>query len=571
MKMKTTNQLVKELKEENEDFEFYPTTKEIVEKIMEYIREKRINIGDTLDIGCGNGNFFNKAEEVITEKEYCTLRFYHKYGIEKSSVLINEVVKNNTLSILGTDFFEQNLIDKKVNLIFSNPPYSIYDKWTVKILKEGNADNFILVLPSRWKENKEIKKIMEERKQTFEVIFSSDFYNAERKANCTVDIVAIEPESYSMKDPFDYWFENTFKFNAEKENDYFKDSEEKKEKRNEIIASSDTVDMLVSLYNNDMDKLYTNYKELEKLDKELFKEIGIDLKLLKDSLKKRISGLKNFYWQILFEKFNPIKSRLTYKICERITKTLDDNTSIDFTKNNIYEVTLWIIQNSNSYLDEQLSEFFFSLCKSENILRYKSNKRWNEDDWKYIKENLNHYHYAWKEEKAKYMKYLMLDYRIIVSNWKNFEYRYNDTYQLTEYAYNFLYDMSVIAENLGFKIKEFLPNTHYGAINPDYYRNFDIYYTEKENDGLFETTSENLFANIKMYQNGNIHIKFCKEFMQKLNVEMARINGWIQDKTECQNEMDFSEEEVNRYWNSNKKLLLENGIKLIGFSEKEIA
>ena len=74
-----------------------------------------------------------------------------------------------------------------------------------------------------------------------------------------------------------------------------------------------------------------------------------------------------------------------------------------------------------------------------------------------------------------------------------------------------------------------------------------------------------------MYQNGNIHFKFCKEFMQKLNVEMARINGWIQDKTECQNEMDFTEEEINRYWKSNKKLLLENGIKLIGFSEKEIA
>lgn len=569
--MKTTSQLVKELKEENEDFEFYPTTKEIVEKIIETIKEKHLSIYNTLDIGCGNGNFFNKAEEIIKEKNYENIVcFNHKYGIEKSSVLINEVVKNNTLSILGTDFFEQNLIDKKVDLIFSNPPYSIYDKWTVKILKEGNAEKIILVLPERWKENKEIKKVMEDRKQTFEIISTSDFYNAERKANCKVDIVLIKPFEYSMKDPFDYWFENTFKFKAEKENDYFEDRKEKEEKRNEIIASSDTVDMLVTLYNNDMDKLYKNYKELEKLDKELFKEIGIDLKLLKESLQKRISGLKNFYWQILFEKFNPIKSRLTSKICERITKTLDDNTSIDFTKNNIYEVTLWIIQNSNSYLDEQLSDFFFSLCKAENILRYKSNKRWNEDDWKYIKENLNHYHYAWKEEKAKYMKYLMLDYRIIVSNWKNFEDHYTYT-SMSSYAYYFLYDMAVIASNLGFNIKGFLPKTYSTEIDPDDYRNFDIYYTEKENDGLFETTSEKLFANVKMYQNGNIHFKFCKEFMQKLNVEMARINGWIQDKTECQNEMDFTEEEINRYWKSNKKLLLENGIKLIGFSEKEIA
>lgn len=568
--MRKTKDLVTELKEKNEDFEFYPTTKEIVEKIIDCIKEKDINVTKTLDIGCGNGNFFNKAEEVLKEKNYGHIYFYDKYGIEKSSVLINEVLKNDTLSILGTDFFEQNLIDKNVNLIFSNPPYSIYEQWTLKILKEGNADNFILVLPSRWKENKVIKNVMEERKQTYEVIYSSDFYNAERKANCKVDVVLIKPVKYSMEDPFNYWFESTFKFKAEKEKDYFNDRSEKEEKRNEIITASDTVDMLVSFYNNDMDKLYGNYKELEKLDAALFKEIGIDLKLLKESLKKRISGLKNFYWQILFEKFNPIKSRLTTKICEKITRILDNNTSIDFTKNNIYEVTLWIIQNSNKYLDSQLSEFFLSLCKAENIIRYKSNKRWNEDDWRYIKENLNHYHYDWREKKEQYLKYLMLDYRIIVSNWKNFEDHY--TYNcLSNCAYNFLYDMSIIASNLGFNIKEFLSKTRHAEIDIDNYKNFDVFYTEEENEGLFETQSEKLFANIKMYKNGNIHIKFCKEFMQKLNIEMARINGWIQDKTECQNEMDFSEEEVNRYWDSNKKLLLENGIKLIGFSEKEIA
>ena len=69
---------------------------------------------------------------------------------------------------------------------------------------------------------------------------------------------------------------------------------------------------------------------------------------------------------------------------------------------------------------------------------------------------------------------------------------------------------------------------------------------------------------IKLYKNGNRHVKFCKEFMQKLNVEMARINGWIQDKSQAAEELGMSAIEIEQAWGSNRKLEIAAGKQLLG-------
>ena len=97
----------------------------------------------------------------------------------------------------------------------------------------------------------------------------------------------------------------------------------------------------------------------------------------------------------------------------------------------------------------------------------------------------------------------------------------------------------------------------YSDIDMSDWSNFDI----KTKDGK-------LFANVKLYKNGNKHMKFCKEFMQKLNVEMARINGWIHSKEEAAEEMEMSAAEINRAWNNNLKIGVGEGTKLLGLPEK---
>ena len=78
---------------------------------------------------------------------------------------------------------------------------------------------------------------------------------------------------------------------------------------------------------------------------------------------------------------------------------------------------------------------------------------------------------------------------------------------------------------------------------------------------------EKVFANVKLYKNGNRHVKFCKEFMQKLNVEMARINGCVQDKSEAIKEMDIPADVINSVWKTNLQIGIESGNKLLGLPE----
>ncbi len=117
---------------------------------------------------------------------------------------------------------------------------------------------------------------------------------------------------------------------------------------------------------------------------------------------------------------------------------------------------------------------------------------------------------------------------------------------------DFLEDTYIIAGNLGFDVVRELPCDK-GDVNVDKWRNFDVHLK----DG-------SLFANIKLYKNGNRHVKFCEEFMQKLNVEMARINGWIQDKGDAASEMGMSAAEIERFWGSNQKIEIAAGKQLLG-------
>ena len=55
--------------------------------------------------------------------------------------------------------------------------------------------------------------------------------------------------------------------------------------------------------------------------------------------------------------------------------------------------------------------------------------------------------------------------------------------------------------------------------------------------------------------------------MQKLNVEMARINGWEQDKSEAIKEMDIPADVINSVWKTNLQIGIESGKKLLGLPE----
>lgn len=568
----TVNQLVNKQHENGEETEFYPTTEKIVDCVAKWISTKGADVNSILDIGCGNGSFFEKLDktdyfksEHYGDKNYNSklCRYYKKYGLEKSAILAEHIPED--VILIGSDFYTNTLIDKAVDCIFCNPPYSDFETWAEKIILEGNADKIVLVIPNRWQHNARIKSALEKRKYYAEVIGTFDFSDGERVARCTVDVIGICSQEYTHDgrrydvkhtDPFDVWFDNTFSLNADKKNDYYEEQKRAEQKRQEIIASGDTAEMLVKFYNADMEQLYNNYRALEKLDAEIFKELKVDVNMLKKSLRERLQGLKNVYWDMLFKKYDKITARLTTEGRRKVTNRLEGNTAIDFTLENIFQLTMWIIRHSNTLFDEQLTDFFFTLAKRENIHRYKSNLRWNESDWKYIKDKCYQYDHYRKDEAKKYLKNVILDYRIIITDWGNFEVGWSDV-TMTDGCRDFLYDLKVIAENLGFETDLQIPQK-YEKIDTSDWSNFDVL-----------TKDGKLFCNIKLYKNGNRHIKFCKEFMQKLNVEMARINKWVNSKEEAKEELGLSEKEINEFWNKNIKIGISEGSKLLGLPEGE--
>lgn len=235
----STAALVEQLKTEGQDFEFYPTTKEMIRCIWEHRRKPysdgsglRIeNFEDVLDIGCGTCNFKRFIDEFNEQyikrwdagggEERCsysdTVRIGQYYVIEKSRILIDRLDANTI--VLGTNFHENTLIDKPVGTIFCNPPYSEYEEWTERIIRESVCDSIYLVIPQRWKNSEKIRLALETVKapynrfsDTFEdqekaqVLGRFDFLDAERAARAKVDVVFINKSNTKKETGFDAFF-----------------------------------------------------------------------------------------------------------------------------------------------------------------------------------------------------------------------------------------------------------------------------------------------------------------------------------------------------------------------------
>lgn len=492
--------LIETLKENNQDFEFYPTTKEIIEKIYydliaDIYGEESFSC---LDIGSGNGNFFNKFNE-IGKKATIT----RKFAIEKSEILISKMA--NDIVIVGTEFWENTLIDKEVDFIFCNPPYSEFEGWSEKIIKEGNAETIYLIIPERWKNHGGIAEALKLRQAKAESLGSFDFLDAERVARAKIEVVKITLKKgydYGVN-PFDLFIKENFKFKISENYDWVEKEAERKQKqkeqeeikKNELAAGRDLIQILAGFYTQDMQKLLDTYKKLEVLDADLLKELGVDVRNIKKGLQEKISGLKNKYWHELFNNLNKITSRLIYSKREHLLKQMSNQVNIDFNEKNAYAVVIWAIKNANKYYEEQLKEVFFELSEPAYIKNYKSNqKTWEKDGWRYTK---NHTNYT-------------LDYRVIVEKYSE---RYQD---------QFVADVQTIAYNLGFS----------------------------------------WIGDVKTFKNGNIHFKFEKSFIQALNVEAARLLGWIKSPKEAEAEFhencEFDAEEAKKYFNNNFCLSLEN-------------
>jgi len=544
-----TQKMVLSLKNHEQDFEWYPTTKEIINAIkLDYsIKNDSDESPSILDCGAGDG----RVLVALTSGE--------KYAIEKSRPLLNSLDKD--IFVIGTDFKEQTLIDKKVDIVFSNPPYSEFEYWASKIIKEANAGYIYLVLPERWKKSTEINDFIKLRDGEHKIIGSFDFNNAERQARAKVDIVRIcltfnhryshcnEPKI----DPFKVWFDDNFKIDINKSDTSKYDYERMKKSsvtnriENELVSGISLVDALEELYLRDIKKLINTYQKLCEIDSEILKELDVNLDSVRNGLQHKIENLKDNYWRELFERLNVVTDKLTASSREALLSTLTAHTHVDFTSSNAHAIIIWVIKNANLYLDSQLIKTVENMVEKANVLSYKSNENtFGNEDWRYCR--------------MPDIKRYKLDYRIVLERVGGLDcgsYSYDAINGLSKRAAIFVNDLCTIATNLNY-------NT-YGLKRAD---SFDWKSTGSKDFEFKDAEGNiNILFSVRAYKNGNLHIKFNAKFICKLNVEFGRLKGWLKSSHEAAEELNIPVSETEIYFYSNFQLK-NNSLLKLGFDDE---
>lgn len=561
----STLSIVRSLKEENQDYEWYPTSEAQIKIITDDIKKINEDFDFTsryaesvkvLDIGAGDGRVLKSIESTFEENEDITIECF---AIEKASIHTSTYRKQN-ITLLGTEFDEVNFISKKCEIAFVNPPFSAYSHWLRTLITHLNFGLLYAVIPKRWVDDPAIKEALKLRGVNYTSILSeSNFHDADRTARAKVHLVRfsfddLNPKNIRFKskrykpmvgrnstDPFQLFIENelglkktysetTKKFteNCEK-NRVQTEISTKGSQSFELIKSKGVLEVLIDCYERDLHNLLEQYKMISEIDARLLQELGVEYDSLCKSVREKSLGYRNVYWSLLFDRLDAISKRLTTEHKNNLLNKLSAN-ALDFTYKNAIYVIKYAVDIGNTLIEQSLIDVFKKLTSSESISRYyKSNEHVYRDDWRYT-----------DSFKSKYL----LDYRFILSRWSNFTSSSSNA-RLGKGAINFTNDLMVAFKLLG-----------YNNVNTDIDYE-DISFGQKlcilgtNPDGKMME-----LVHIRYYKNGNLHFRFNQSAMLRLNVTVSRLLGWVRKKEEFETESGLNQPIDEQSWN------VSNGMKL---------
>jgi hypothetical protein len=543
---KSTPALIRELKESDQDFEWYPTTNEIIGMMIGHAKRIATRGASFLDIGAGNG----KVLEAVRKADLA----FQRYAIEKSAILLGQLDSN--VFVVGTDFHDQSLFDKAVTFVFCNPPYREFEAWAERIILESACEHLYLVLPSRWKDSVRIQDAIRSRNfkihkryqrrgeqdddpDAVRVIGSFDFENAEdRKARAYVDLIYF-PITRAAVSGFRAIFNAEFSELIENFQEVKPDEEvhaKRERKCGELIQGGDFIANLVTLYNAEMSRIRAAFLAIRELDPMVFFGLEISVETVCEHLRNKLINLKKAYWKMVFENLDRITRRLTSKSRRQLMEVLFANTAIDFTAANAYAVALWVIKRANMSVDGQFLEVYEMMIEKANVRNYTSNQRlFKADGWRY------------KADSHPENSHFGLDYRIVcqwIGGIKTSQFSWEAKGGLENRAHDFLADFIIIARNLGFDCVDH-PAHH------QWFSNKKIDFWCQSPEGKAE-----IMVSVRAFQNGNMHLKINQRLMLAMNVEYGRLKGWIHTAAEAASE--FSDLDAAQFFGSNFQLSLEH-------------
>ena len=527
----STAATVRALKANDEDHEFYPSTDEIIQKVvcdmcvvLDEFHYSRHEMKSVLDIGAGDGRVLKAIQKGMKERNPHS-PLIECYAIEKAMFHLSNMPKD--ITVVGTDFEQQALADKPVGAIFCNPPYSEFAEWTLKIVREASTRWIYLVIPRRWRDDVNIKRAIETRLGEVTSLGEFDFLYADRKANAFVEVIRIE-FSHKTVDAFDRVIEDMMP-----ELDVFDVQLEEEAaatpNRELFEAGTNLVEVLVDSYDRDLMSMLENYKSALTINVRILKELGVCKAGVLKAIRQKISGLKHEYWKTLFDEMGTIKTRLATKQRKAFLQSLKDKVTIDFTANNVYSMLIWVSKWANDYFDEQLIDLFRTLSNDSNVEKYKSNQRvWVQSGWRYGKKaNFS----GEGENQATHYK---LEYRMVISHGgisvSTWDWDREQRRGLSDSAFDLLNDIVTVANNLGFPCS-------------DHPRNYE-WKSNKKN--VLKLNAGKPLVSVRAFQNGNMHLQFNQKLMLAVNVEAGRLLKWIRNPAEAVAEMQVTGEEAKQ-------------------------
>lgn len=589
--------LIQTLKTHDQDFEFYPTTNEILVKIAEtlkgYLRaygdDKRSykNGGFTiLDVCAGDGNALLTLKQQLEKADFICLQ-----GIEKSPMLYS--MWDNSINLVGTDFFQENLHSKTANVLFCNPPFSQTETWFKRLLTEHSSrvQHIFFVCPSKQGLSDKYRdmfndfKFAKDSKNHYDISMTVlqnengetfSFENADRSARVDTVILHIDLHKYAEYRDFErsdrdalfaqYFPELQNKLEHSEDYSYKRKAREEKSKELESFMLSqageqDLVKILVDSFCAERNEFLDAYNKLNDVPTLLLDKLDIDLSKAKNLLFKTLQELDTQYWSKLFKLYEPLKQKLTSSSVNRLMKYVSER-NIAFNYDNCLAVTLLAVQKTNEMIVQQLLDKYKHWAEVGNYKAYKSNQRlFNEGRFKdcIAPEDLTN-NWSYGSDKKRWHEVSIDNIMpFSIGERKKLEYRIVDCHLSFSGGYSWagfdpnssamqaVHDIIIIARNLGYTVSDFEQTCDYGD-------RVSVYATDRNGKNI-------VLFDFKVFKNGNAHFFLNKGLMIDIMLVVGKYLGWVHTKEQVMDDLDITGEE---YDNAVKDLYLATSATMLG-------
>lgn len=532
------------------DFEnknFYPTPKNIIEKMLENVDLKKINT--ILEPSAGSGNIVDYLMEYQREsnKYYRATCTYQIDCIEIEPDL-QSVLKGKNYHVVFDDFLNYNTY-KEYDLIIANVPFSNDVKHLIKILEmqKRNGGAAIVLCNAETIKNPysndriHLKRLLDEYNANIEFIQNA-FTTAERKTDVEIALIKVQlPEVLH---------ESIILEKLHKAQEY----EDKVYNNDGQIIEKDFIKSIIKQYELeckagiDLINEYNAMKPfiLSQFDKDkhtgktiqtggctLFLAVNTrngknNVLTINDYLKE----IRRKYWLALFHNEEFI-GKLTNNMRQEFYKKIDSLIEYDFNEFNIKEIKNEMNKHVVSGIEETIMNLFEEL----------SYKHYYEESSKNI-----HYYNGWTTNKA----WKINDKNIIPLNAYS---NYNNSFRPTDYEIiNKFKDIE--------KCLNFLDDGTTEYINIE-----DTLKFAEENDVTKNIVTK--YFDITFYKKGTCHIKWTnKDILKKFNIFAGKKYNWLpydygkkyysdmnDEEKNIINEFDGSKEEYTRVVSRNKYFL----------------